>query len=118
VPNLSNGVSIVLFNVLPVVTHYDVNHRLDDTNTSSKNSQHCRDCAAVAAQGRSASNSDLPPESAKIRMVLKLLKNIEDRGEGEKTIVFSQFTSMLDVIQPFLKDAGIKYVRCECSYFS
>jgi SNF2 family DNA or RNA helicase len=32
---------------------------------------------------------------------------------GEKTIVFSQFTTMLDLIQPFLKDAGISFVRCE-----
>jgi SNF2 family DNA or RNA helicase len=116
--NLSNGVIIDPFNVLPANTHYDVNRRLDDTNTSLKNSQHCQDCAAVAAKGRSASNSDLPPESAKIRMVLKLLRDIEDRGEGEKTIVFSQFTSMLDLIQSFLKDAGLKYVRCECLYFS
>jgi SNF2 family DNA or RNA helicase len=39
---------------------------------------------------------------------------IEDREDGEKTIVFSQFTSMLDLIQPFLDHHGIKYARCEC----
>jgi SNF2 family DNA or RNA helicase len=51
--------------------------------------------------------------------LLELLKEInareDDDGElsGEKTIVFSQFTSMLDLIQPFLKDAGIAFVRCK-----
>jgi len=61
----------------------------------------------------------LPPDSAKIRKLLELLKEInlreKDKGEptGEKTIVFSQFTTMLDLIQLFLKDAGISFVRCE-----
>jgi hypothetical protein len=64
-------------------------------------------------------DSNLPPDSAKIRKLLELLKEInareDDEGElaGEKTIVFSQFTSMLDLIQPFLKDAGIAFVRCK-----
>jgi SNF2 family DNA or RNA helicase len=63
-------------------------------------------------------DSNLPPDSAKIRKLLQLLKEInareDEEGElaGEKTIVFSQFTSMLDLIQPFLKDAGIAFVRC------
>lgn len=68
--------------------------------------------------------SDLPPDSAKIREILRLLREVDDRrsadedeeeGEdaGEKTIIFSQFTSMLDLIQPFLREEGIKHVRCE-----
>lgn len=53
------------------------------------------------------------PTSAKIRMILKLLQNIDDRSDGEeKTIIFSQFTSMLDLIAPFLKEKGIRFVRC------
>jgi SNF2 family DNA or RNA helicase len=45
---------------------------------------------------------------------LKILEQIREKdGETrEKTIVFSQFTTMLDMIEPFLKDAGVKYVRC------
>lgn len=58
-------------------------------------------------------NASLPPSSAKIRKILELLDAIEERGEGEKTIIFSQFTSMLDLIEPFLKADGIKYVRCK-----
>lgn len=54
------------------------------------------------------------PSSAKIRMILKLLKEVDERSQGEeKTIIFSQFTKMLDLIEPFLKDEGIKYVRCK-----
>lgn len=54
------------------------------------------------------------PTSAKIRMVLKLLNDIDVRSKGEeKTIIFSQFTSMLDLLEPFLNEKGIKYVRCE-----
>jgi len=54
------------------------------------------------------------PSSAKIRMILNLLRDIDERSDSqEKTIIFSQFTSMLDLIEPFLREKGIKYVRCE-----
>ena len=53
------------------------------------------------------------PTSAKIRMMLKILRDIEERDPKEKTIIFSQFTSMLDLIEPFLKDERVKFVRCE-----
>jgi len=54
------------------------------------------------------------PSSAKIRMVLKLLSDIDDRSNSEeKTIIFSQFTTMLDLLGPFLSEMGIKYVRCK-----
>ena len=47
-------------------------------------------------------------------MILKLLNEIDERsGNEEKTIIFSQFTSMLDLIEPFLNEKGVKYVRCE-----
>jgi SNF2 family DNA or RNA helicase len=49
-------------------------------------------------------------------MILKLLKEVDERSQGEeKTIVFSQFTKMLDLIEPFLNEKGIKYVRCKSS---
>jgi SNF2 family DNA or RNA helicase len=90
----------------------------------AKDGEHCNDCIELALKARRKSlspnkDSDLPPDSAKIRKLLELLKEINsrenDEGEptGEKTIVFSQFTTMLDLIQPFLKEAGIKCVRCE-----
>ena len=77
----------------------------------------CVDCKEVfSAARKAAADKDygLPPHSSKTRMILKLLKDIDARGEREKTIIFSQFTSMLDLIEPFLRKEGIKFVRCKC----
>jgi len=49
--------------------------------------------------------------SSKIRRMLEILKTPVD-NEQVKTIVFSQFTSMLDLIEPFLRDHNIKFGRC------
>jgi SNF2 family DNA or RNA helicase len=97
--------------------------RLTPENVA-KDGQHCNDCVELTRKAHrkslsSTKDSNLPPDSAKIRRLLELLKEIssreDDEGEptGEKTIVFSQFTTMLDLIQLFLKDAGISFVRCE-----
>ena len=78
----------------------------------------CVDCKEVfSAARKAAADKDygLPPHSSKTRMILKLLKDIDARGESEKTIIFSQFTSMLDIVEPFLKAEGIRYVRCRFS---
>lgn len=46
-------------------------------------------------------------------MILKLLNDVKKKSNGEeKTIIFSQFTSMLDLIQPFLRESEIPFVRC------
>ncbi|KAJ8117670.1 hypothetical protein ONZ43_g4158 [Nemania bipapillata] len=46
--------------------------------------------------------------SAKIRQLTSILhKEVQEH----KFIVFSQFTSMLDLIEPFLRKEGLKYVR-------
>ncbi|KAF3186851.1 hypothetical protein TWF225_004474 [Orbilia oligospora] len=47
--------------------------------------------------------------SAKIRNLMKILK--QEVADNNKTIVFSAFTSMLDMIEPFLKHRSIRYVR-------
>ncbi|KAG6888775.1 hypothetical protein C0995_006104 [Termitomyces sp. Mi166 len=74
----------------------------------------CLDCAPLAQQAKQAEKTR--PTSAKIRMILKLLADIKERSKGEeKTIIFSQFTKMLDLIEPFLKDEGIEYVRYDGS---
>lgn len=97
------------------------------TENIAKDGEHCNDCIEIARKARRKSmppnkDSNLPPDSAKIRKLLELLKEIKsretDEGEptGEKTIVFSQFTTMLDLIQPFLKEAGIAFVRCELPF--
>lgn len=60
--------------------------------------------------------SILHPQSAKIRTLLDLLSRIRSGGKGEKTIVFSQFTSFIDLVEPFLKREGFSFVRCELSF--
>ncbi|WWC66176.1 uncharacterized protein I206_100077 [Kwoniella pini CBS 10737] len=78
---------------------------------------HCEGCADIVKQAEVKTNEGgLPPISAKIRMLLKLLSDIDERsGSKEKTIVFSQFTSFLDLIEPFLKKDNIAYVRYDGS---
>ncbi|KAK5080835.1 hypothetical protein LTR70_009966 [Exophiala xenobiotica] len=49
-----------------------------------------------------------PVSSTKIRHLLKILKH---DSHTHKYIVFSFFTSMLDLIEPFLKRHNLKYVR-------
>jgi SNF2 family DNA or RNA helicase len=45
--------------------------------------------------------------------MMELLVAVKGRSDGkEKTIVFSQFTSFLNLLEPFLKEEGIGYVRC------
>ncbi|KAF8452372.1 SNF2 family N-terminal domain-containing protein [Boletus edulis BED1] len=77
---------------------------------------HCRECQPLAKSTEPTSKSKLPPDSAKIRKILEILKKIGERSEGvEKTIIFSQFTTMLDLIEPFLDAHGVKHVRYDGS---
>ncbi|KAI0438970.1 hypothetical protein F4803DRAFT_533063 [Xylaria telfairii] len=46
--------------------------------------------------------------SAKIRQLISIL---HEEIQEHKFIVFSQFTSMLDLVEPFLRKEGLKYVR-------
>ncbi|KAH0578535.1 hypothetical protein H2248_003684 [Termitomyces sp. 'cryptogamus'] len=88
---------------------------LNSRNAAPDEPEHlCLDCVPFAQQAKQAEKTR--PTSAKIRMILKLLADVKERSRGEeKTIIFSQFTKMLDLIEPFLKDKGIKYVRYDGS---
>ncbi|KAA8899930.1 hypothetical protein TRICI_006300 [Trichomonascus ciferrii] len=64
--------------------------------------------AALEGLGlKEESRIDNTGTSSKIRKLLEILTNEQSR----KTIVFSQFTSMLDVVEPCLKQNNIKFVR-------
>ena len=90
--------------------------RLTSQNVGTKE-DNCLDCDDLVQKSRRKSNvtkSDLPPDSAKTRKIMELLAEIGERSGGiEKTIIFSQFTSMLDLIEPFLRAEEIQYVRCK-----
>ena len=51
--------------------------------------------------------------SSKIALLLETLDNVV--AEGHKALVFSQWTSLLDLTEPALKAAGIDYVRLDGS---
>ncbi|KAI9666048.1 MAG: hypothetical protein M1821_003983 [Bathelium mastoideum] len=52
------------------------------------------------------------PSSAKIQFLLQILKK---ETVDHKVIVFSQFTSMLDLVEPFLQNAGFTFTRYDGS---
>ncbi|KAK7038089.1 SNF2 family DNA-dependent ATPase [Favolaschia claudopus] len=85
-----------------------------DSRNMVEGESYCVDCAPLALQSKLEDEDQ--NSSAKIRMLLKILGDIDERSDGEeKTIVFSQFTTMLDLIEPFLRQEGIRYVRYDGS---
>ena len=93
--------------------------------SKSENSR-CDACSAIVAttQSFSISGSKINlRKSAKIERMLKILGDNDfshyekdlsiNPDPNAKTIIFSQFTSMLDTVEPFLKDAGYSFVRCK-----
>jgi superfamily II DNA or RNA helicase len=64
-------------------------------------------CHAGLVPGREASRS------SKIDVLLEALGNVV--AEGHKALVFSQWTSLLDLTEPHLEDAGIEYLRLDGS---
>ncbi|THV01686.1 hypothetical protein K435DRAFT_817999 [Dendrothele bispora CBS 962.96] len=70
----------------------------------------CKGCSPLAAHVQQ--QQQRPCSSAKIRKILDLLSQVEEKSNGgDKTIIFSQFTLMLTLIEPFLKNQGIRFVR-------
>ncbi|KAL8903274.1 MAG: hypothetical protein Q9207_004043, partial [Kuettlingeria erythrocarpa] len=53
--------------------------------------------------------------SAKIEKTIEILQGIQEGKEGEKTIIFSQFTSLLDLIEIPIYDKGWSYTRYDGS---
>ncbi|KII90902.1 hypothetical protein PLICRDRAFT_106737 [Plicaturopsis crispa FD-325 SS-3] len=78
-------------------------------------SEYCAACKILVSRVQRfdpTSSTQRPPSSAKIRKIIELLKDIDTRSNGaEKTIIFSQFTSMLNLIHLFLVEEGIVHVR-------
>lgn len=56
-----------------------------------------------------AANKQKPPPSAKLELLLEMLQELLD--EGRSILVFSQFTSMLTLIETELAERNIRYVK-------
>ncbi|KAI4654207.1 uncharacterized protein J4E78_007252 [Alternaria triticimaculans] len=85
----------------------------DDSATDSSDDDSDSDSAVSdSSTSESSYNASSLVPSTKIRQLLAILE--KETGE-HKVIVFSQFTSMLDLIEPFLKRAGYNFTRYDGS---
>jgi superfamily II DNA or RNA helicase len=57
--------------------------------------------------------TDEPPTSSKLELLLETLEEVI--AEGHKALVFSQWTSLLDRVEPVLKGAKVPFVRLDGS---
>jgi len=62
----------------------------------------------------SGGSANAGPSSAKLRKMVELLQQIDEESDSsDKTIIFSQFTGMLDLVENFLKAEGTRFTRCK-----
>lgn len=72
------------------------------------------DAALVPGQGRLASEADgRPRASSKVRRLMSALEELA--AAGHKALVFSQWTSLLDRVEPQLEQVAIPFVRLDGS---
>lgn len=74
----------------------------------------CRKCDRAIADEAARGVNWVQLGSTKTRIMVRILREIQAAGD-EKTIIFSQFTSYLDLAQQAVAEAGIKYVRYDGS---
>ncbi|MEM9696205.1 MAG: DEAD/DEAH box helicase, partial [Myxococcota bacterium] len=65
----------------------------------------------VPGQGHLEKDGDGPRASSKVRTLLRAVEEIAE--EGRKALVFSQWTSLLDRVQPHLDARGIDFERLD-----
>jgi len=91
-------------------------HLTFSSSLKPEEENHCRACrkAFVSVVQKAMSEDGTIYRSAKIRKILELLAHIKQNERGvQKTIIFSQFVKMIDLISLVLKEMGIAHVRCE-----
>lgn len=79
---------------------------ISDTDSDSESS------VVYSRSGRRMEKTPPVLASAKIRQLITIL---HEEVHEHKFIVFSQFTSMLDLVEPFFRKEGIKYTRYDGS---
>lgn len=94
------------------------NHHSQENDTTSP---YCMDCTAMIQSASSDSDtttkSSSNKNSTKIKKIIDILKETRETNPGEKTIIFSQFTSMLDLMEKSLNQEGFKFCRCKFFFF-
>ena len=71
------------------------------------------DAALVPGQAHMANAAGRPRASSKVQRLLDALD--QAAADGHKALVFSQWTSLLDRVEPQLQAAGLRYVRLDGS---
>ncbi|KAI7216168.1 SNF2 family DNA-dependent ATPase domain-containing protein [Hortaea werneckii] len=56
---------------------------------------------------------DLTQSSSKLEAMMKILSATKNNGKGEKTVIFSQWTRFLDIVQSRLDREGSQYCRLD-----
>ncbi|KAJ3084919.1 hypothetical protein HK102_000513 [Quaeritorhiza haematococci] len=80
----------------------------------------CADCAVIKdddgdSEGKGKATSAMPEQSTKIRVMMSRLEDIDEKSPDSKIIIFSQFTSMLDLVEVSLKEKGFRFSRYDGS---
>ena len=79
--------------------------------------RYCSGCKAqISREKKQGINWGTPGTmSTKLEMILNLLDTFDKTSKGDKSIIFSQFTSFLDLVQDALNDCGRNFVRYDGS---
>ena len=84
----------------------------ETTDEDQEASDSDSDAPVPIVRGLQRSSKGNKKPSTKIRRVLRIL---HAEGPKHKTIVFSQFTTMLDLIEPHLKSSNLRFARYDGS---
>ena len=97
---------VILYRIFHIKGHSCIKKK--NRSQIQENSPYCQECMANIQ----SNDRELFKTSTKVRKVLDILKETRSTNPGEKTIIFSQFTSMLDLMEGPLKENGFKLCRC------
>ncbi|KAI9472360.1 MAG: SNF2 family N-terminal domain-containing protein [Benjaminiella poitrasii] len=103
--------------VLDITSNHDtslINHHSCCGLCGRQEPPFCKECQTILQPLKKA----LDNSSTKLNKVIEILKETQDCHAGQKTVIFSQFTSMLDLLEERLKIEGIEYCRYDGSMSS
>lgn len=83
-----------------------------NNNEQKEQTPYCTDCTS-GLQSKFSDRRTLFKTSTKVSKLMEILKQTRESNPDEKTIVFSQFTSMLNLLEEPLKREGFKICRCK-----
>ncbi|GAA5796627.1 hypothetical protein HPULCUR_002000 [Helicostylum pulchrum] len=88
-----------------------------NNNEQKEQTPYCTDCTS-GLQSKFSDRRTLFKTSTKVSKLMEILKQTRESNPDEKTIVFSQFTSMLNLLEEPLKREGFKICRYDGSMSS